>query len=229
MKYNLNDIVNNGELYTPILEEVGIKTTEDLVTQVANTETRKKLSERTGIGENKLLHFLHSADLLRIKGVGTLYAALLCEAGICSANELAEWEPAPLYEFLTKTNDRKELVQNLPTEEQLDGFIQQAKELPNLVITTQIQELPKPTFLQKYGTSIGMLVFGAVIVGLSVVFRRQISAAYKGIAVYNGVRGAKNQIGNWINKDISIDLSHQMQQVKEHIGHITEQIDDLRK
>ncbi len=260
MKYNLNDIVDNGEVYSPKLEEVGIKTTEDLVNKVASPDTRKQLAESTGIEEKKLLHFLHSIDLLRIKGVGTLYSTLFCEAGVCSVNELAEWKAEKLYNHLTEINGHQELVQHLPSKEQLANFIEQAKVLPNLMITTTQVEITEevidePTFWSKYGTSIGMLVFGAIVVGLSMVFRRQIIAAYKGVAVYNDVNRMRNrfggflggnanfnkqfrkvqkQVGSYVPQNISFDkqlnqAKAQVRQVKEQMNDLVDEINNLRK
>lgn len=262
MKYNLNDIVDNGEVYSPKLEEVGIKTTEDLVEKVAIPETRKQLAETTGIEEKKLLHFLHSIDLLRIKGVGTLYSTLFCAAGVCSVTELSEWKAEKLFNHLTEINEHQELVQHLPSKEQLANFIEQAKLLPNMIITSTTEEqevtqelIAEPTFWSKYGTSIGMLVFGAIVVGLSMAFRRQIMAAYRGVTVYNEVKGVRRyfnkffggnvnfnkqfkkvqqQVSDYVPQNVSFDkqinqAKAQVRQVKEQMSDLVDEINNLRK
>lgn len=229
MKYNLNDIVDNGEVYSPKLEEVGIKTTEDLVSKVASPETRKQLAESTGIEEKKLLHFLHSIDLLRIKGVGTLYSTLFCKAGVCSVNELSEWKAEKLYNHLNEINGHQELVQHLPSTDQLANFIEQAKLLPNIVIATTAEvevteeQIAAPTFWSKYGTSVGMLVFGAVVVGLSIVFRRQILAASRGISFYNQMTGMKRQFNNLVGNSNNINFNKQFRKVQKQVSDLVPQ------
>lgn len=198
-----------------------ILATEELVNEVASPETRKRLSESTGIDEKKLLHFLHSIDLIRIKGVGTLYSTLFCEAGVCSVNELAEWEAEKLLNHLNEINGHQELVQHLPSKDQLTNFIEQAKVMPNLVITASELELteeytPTPTFWNKYGTSIGMLVFGAVVVGLSMVFRRQIMAAYRSLSFFNQMKKIKGQTSRLIVG--KPNFSQRMKKVKKQVN-----------
>jgi len=225
MKYHLTDIVDNGQVYSPILEQFGIKTPQDLVNEVRPHDNRKLLAEKTGINEQKLLNFLHSIDLLRIKGVGILYSTLFCEAGVCSVKELGEWEAIKLYDHLTEINENQELVQHLPSIEQLEGLINQAKSLPELTVSINEEETTTPTFWSKYGTSIGMLVFGAIVVGFSMVFRRQIVAAYTGISFYNEMGKVKKQIGNLQN----ISFEEQINQAKAQVSSLVEEINHLRR
>jgi hypothetical protein len=66
------------------LELYGIKNTKDFYEACCKVSNRKALSEKTGIDENEILEALELTDLIRINGVGPLYAKILRMAGISS-------------------------------------------------------------------------------------------------------------------------------------------------
>jgi predicted flap endonuclease-1-like 5' DNA nuclease len=70
---------------------------------------------------------------MRIKGVGEEFSDLLEAAGVDTVVELATRVPANLYKKLVEVNEEKELVRSLPSESQVEDFIEQAKELPRAV------------------------------------------------------------------------------------------------
>jgi len=72
-------------------------------------------------------------DLFRINGVAEEYADLLEEAGVDTVPELAQRNPANLYQKLVEVNEAKQLVRRLPTESQVAGWVAQAKELPRVI------------------------------------------------------------------------------------------------
>ena len=93
----------------------------------------RELAEKTGISDKLLLEWVNHADLFRIKGVGEEYADLLEEAGVDTIPELAQRNPANLYEALEKANAQKKLVRQLPTRAQVESWVEQAKALPRVV------------------------------------------------------------------------------------------------
>src|SRR3954454_22132411 len=122
-----------GEIYAKKLETAGIATTEALLEQGSSREGRRKIAEDTGISATLVLRWVNHADLFRIKGVKSQYAELLEAAGVDSIPELAQRLSANLAPKLAEVNDQKKLVRKLPTEDQVAGWVAQAKTLPRMV------------------------------------------------------------------------------------------------
>ena len=122
-----------GEVYSQKLKDAGIATTQDLLDQGAARDGRRKISERSGIGESQILRWVNHVDLFRIKGIEKQYAELLEASGVDSVPELAQRDPASLSPKLAEVNDQKHLVRRLPTEVQVTDWISQAKQLPRIV------------------------------------------------------------------------------------------------
>ena len=122
-----------GEVYAGKLKEVGIATDKDLLERGATRQGREKIVEQSGISEKLILRWVNHVDLFRIKGVQKQYAELLEAAGVDTVPELAQRNPANLYPQLTKVNEEKKLVRKLPTQEQVAGWISEAKTLPRVI------------------------------------------------------------------------------------------------
>ena len=80
-----------------------------------------------------ILKWTNRADLARVKGIGGEYADLLEAAGVDTVPELATRKPANLVAKLHEVNEEKKLVRKLPTENQVEGWVAQAKELPRVI------------------------------------------------------------------------------------------------
>ena len=76
---------------------------------------------------------MNHADLFRIRGVGAEYAELLEAAGVDSSLELAHRSSEKLSQKLLEVNLAKNLVNKLPTDFEVDRWIQQAKGLAKIV------------------------------------------------------------------------------------------------
>lgn len=113
-----------------MLRRVGIRTTAALLEAAKSPRGRKELAARTGISPRKLLAWANGADLLRIKGIGKDYAALLPAAGVATVRELLHRNPAKLAARMAKANEKHKLVAFLPSEKAIQGWIERAKELP---------------------------------------------------------------------------------------------------
>lgn len=122
-----------GEKYAQTLASAGVRSVEALLQAGATPKGRQELAEKTGISDKLILEWVNHADLFRIKGVGEEYADLLEEAGVDTVPELAQRNPANLYEALEKANAAKKLVRQLPTRAQVASWVDQAKALPRLV------------------------------------------------------------------------------------------------
>lgn len=115
------------------LKESGIKSVEELLEKAGSTQGRQEIALRTGINTALLLRWVNHADLFRIRGVGAEYAELLEAAGVDSSLELAHRSSEKLSQKLLEVNLAKNLVNKLPTDFEVDRWIQQAKGLAKIV------------------------------------------------------------------------------------------------
>ncbi|MEI6510357.1 MAG: DUF4332 domain-containing protein, partial [bacterium] len=127
---NLKEIEGVGEVYAQKLKEAGIDTTDELLEKGATPKGRKEIAAHAGISDKLILEWVNHVDLFRVKGVGSEYADLLEEAGVDTIPELAQRKADHLLEKMTAVNDTKKLVRRLPTLDQVENWIRQAKELP---------------------------------------------------------------------------------------------------
>ena len=127
------DIEGIGPEYAAKLREASVRTTAALLKQGATPEGRQALEEKSGIGHDLLLQWVNHADLFRIKGVGSEYSDLLEAAGVDTVPELAQRDPANLYNTLMRANVEKKLVRRPPTESQVKDWVKQAKKLKRVI------------------------------------------------------------------------------------------------
>jgi len=122
-----------GEIYAGKLREVGISTTAALLKKGATPSGRRSIAQQSGISDTLILEWVNHVDLFRIKGIGEEYSDLLESAGVDTVPELAQRNPANLYQTLLETNQVKELVRRLPTQTQVSDWVAQAKVLPRVI------------------------------------------------------------------------------------------------
>jgi predicted flap endonuclease-1-like 5' DNA nuclease len=122
-----------GEVYAGKLKEVGVDTPQALLERGATPQGRKELAEAADISQHLILEWVNHVDLYRISGVGSEYADLLEAAGVDTVVELAQRNPANLFEKLSEVNAEKKLVRKLPTLAQVEDWVAQAKELPRMI------------------------------------------------------------------------------------------------
>ncbi len=123
------DIEGIGPVTGGKLNEAGVETVEDLLTQCCDKDGRKWVSEKSGISESQLLKFANMADLYRVKGVGSEYAELLEAAGVDTIKELRHRVPENLQAKMAEVNEAKKLVRHVPSVEMVKGFVESAKTL----------------------------------------------------------------------------------------------------
>ena len=122
-----------GDVYEQKLFEVGIRTTEALLSAGSSPKGRDELAEKTGISGKLILEWVNRADLFRVKGIGEEYSDLLEAAGVDTVPELAQRNAANLYAKLAETNLAKKLVRRLPSQSQVADWVEQAKGLPRAI------------------------------------------------------------------------------------------------
>jgi predicted flap endonuclease-1-like 5' DNA nuclease len=129
----IDTIEGIGPALSEKLAAAGIDTCEALLQSGASKKGRSDIAEKSGMSEAQILKFVNAADLMRIKGVGGEYAELLECSGVDTVPELAQRNAANLTAKLTEVNLEKKLVRALPTESQVEAWIDQAKSLPKTI------------------------------------------------------------------------------------------------
>ena len=76
---------------------------------------------------------MNRVDLFRIKGVAEEYSDLLENSGVDTVPELAQRNPANLLAKMTAVNAERKLVRRLPTQNEVNRWVEHAKVLPRKV------------------------------------------------------------------------------------------------
>lgn len=129
----LSMIEGIGESYESKLKVCGIGSVEALLETCKTKKGRSVLADVSGISEKMILKWANHADLFRIKGVAGQYAELLEAAGVDTVAELARRKAENLFAKMMEVNEAKNLVNKLPTEKQVGGWIEQAAGLPRMM------------------------------------------------------------------------------------------------
>lgn len=129
----LSEIEGIGDTYAESLKSCGVTTVETLLTQGSTVAGRKKLVDESGLSPKLISKWVNRADLARVKGIGSEYADLLECSGVDTVPELAQRNPANLFEKLTSVNEEKKLVRSLPSQSKIEDWVAQAKELPRAI------------------------------------------------------------------------------------------------
>ena len=130
---SIDAIEGIGQKRATLLRKNGIRTTEALLKRGATRRGRKELAKTTKLEEKLVLEWINRADLMRCKGVGSEYSDLLEAAGVDTVKELRRRNPTSLTAKMIELNDQKRLVRRLPTEAMVTGWIENAKELDQVV------------------------------------------------------------------------------------------------
>lgn len=115
------------------LVEFGIGSTDRLLMIAAHKQGREDIAEETGIKEDRILQFVHVADLMRVKGVGPEYCLLLDEVGVHTLKQLGRRSAERLYEDLIERNDVDRLVRRLPSPPDVDQWVEGARQLDSVI------------------------------------------------------------------------------------------------
>lgn len=111
------------------LRKAGVRTSDRLIEEAATRRGRTELSKSTGLSPRDLQRWVHHADLLRVKGVGSEYAELLVTAGVDTLRDLRRRNPTALLAKIIGLNGSRRVVDRLPTEGMVEGWIESAGNL----------------------------------------------------------------------------------------------------
>jgi predicted flap endonuclease-1-like 5' DNA nuclease len=130
----IEEVEGIGPVYASKLEQAGVRSTDDLLEQGAKPSGRARLATETGIDGGLILEWVNHVDLMRIKGVGSEYSDLLEAAGVDSPAELARRNAANLATTFQEVDAaRPDMVRRVPSESEIQGWIDQSKTLPKVV------------------------------------------------------------------------------------------------
>jgi predicted flap endonuclease-1-like 5' DNA nuclease len=130
---NVKDIEGVGPAQGAKLEAAGVRTTDELLERGATRTGREELAAATGISPKSILEWVNIVDLYRIKGVGSEFSDLLEAAAVDTIAELAQRNAKNLAETFAELDMARNTVRRIPSETEVQGWIDQAKALPRIV------------------------------------------------------------------------------------------------
>lgn len=122
-----------GVRYARKLRKAGVRTTEGLLKRGSTRKGRGELADITGVSVDEMLQWVNTADLMRVRGIGSEYADLLAAAGVDTLRDLKRRRPKSLTAKMGELNEKKRLVRRLPTEGMVESWIAHAAELEPMV------------------------------------------------------------------------------------------------
>jgi uncharacterized membrane protein len=115
------------------LNKAGVAKVSALLEQGATPQGRAELAATTGLDEETILAAVKKLDLMRVKGIGGVYADLLHAAGVETIPDLARRNPENLATKLAEVNDTTSITEELPSADVVSDWVKQAKDLPRVI------------------------------------------------------------------------------------------------
>ena len=122
-----------GPFYAGKLKAIGIRSSSKLLDRARTPKARRQLAEASGIPPEYILKWANIADLMRVPGIAEDYSELLAAAGVDTVKELKRRNAANLVKRMEEVNARKKLVDLLPSEKRVTGWIEAAKLLEPMI------------------------------------------------------------------------------------------------
>ncbi len=115
------------------LTALKVEDTEQLLNALITDKARQGVASKTGIDPAKLLDYVRTCDLLRIRGIGPKMGKLLLLSGVTGVAALRAKKPAELLVEIRAANMQHGVSEILPQEETLKEWIHQARALDIIV------------------------------------------------------------------------------------------------
>lgn len=115
------------------LEIQGIKDSKQLFENAAKLKDRQKLSANLNLPFDKLSELVCLCNLVRITGVGPVFARIIFDSGILTVKNFLSYDEIELFERLTKTNSEKELTKTKFALKNIEYCIALGTDLPLVV------------------------------------------------------------------------------------------------
>ena len=120
------------------LQDADVSDADALQAKAATAAGRAEMITMTGMDRDTVDSIAYGLDLSRVKGVGRKSVALLNAAGIESVGDLAEYDADELAGLLVTVNNQEKIVENMPSEATLAGWVEQARELPPYLVSIKV-------------------------------------------------------------------------------------------
>lgn len=130
----LLDVAGMDPEYRERLQRSGVRTTERLLKVGAHRRGRQDLARMSGAPEALILRWIYLADLMRVKGVGPDYAALLAAAGIGTLRQLGARRPENLYRTLLGLTSGARRIHRRPSRGDVERWVREARKLRSKVV-----------------------------------------------------------------------------------------------
>ncbi len=112
------------------LTAAAIKNSRHLFNQTRTADQQEALAQQTGIALESLHELIALSDLVRVSGIGPVFARMLYDAGVNSTAALAQAQAAPLYSQLYDLNKARTYTKAAFTEKDVVYCIELAHKLP---------------------------------------------------------------------------------------------------
>jgi len=129
----IDQVAGIGHREATRLRKAGVRTSKALAECAATRRGRTDLAKKTGLSPKDLQVWVHHADLLRVRGVGAEYAALLVEAGVDTLRDLRRRNPTALLAKIIGMNGSQKVVDRLPTEAMVENWISAAGDMESSI------------------------------------------------------------------------------------------------
>jgi hypothetical protein len=127
--YSIADVRAISPFYAAKLKAAGIRSTTKLLERANTPKLRKELAQLTNIPPQLILDWANIADLTRVSGIAADYAELLTAAGVDTVRDLKRRNAAKLVARMIAVNEKKKIVELLPSEKRVTRWIETAKAL----------------------------------------------------------------------------------------------------
>lgn len=115
------------------LDSKGIKDSKQLFDNAAIKKDRELLANRFKLPIDKLTELVQLCDLVRITGVGPVFARIIYDSNIHTVKEFLSIDSSDLYARLIITNDTKGLTKAKFTIKDIEYCIELGKDLPLVI------------------------------------------------------------------------------------------------
>jgi hypothetical protein len=123
-----------GPVRCAIFRNSGIDTVSDLLRMGATELGRHRLASMVGVTSATVLRWVYQGDLLRVRGIGGKYSALLESAGVNAAKDLPTKSPRHLCQKLKAVNKERNLVGRNPRSKTIEIWVHNAKDLDPILV-----------------------------------------------------------------------------------------------
>lgn len=130
---NLSGFPEVDPEYIERLAAMGVKHTKHLFDRARASKDRAELSRQARIPSGDLLELVKLSNLVRVSGVGPVFARMLYEAGIDTLEKLSDSSADELFERLVAVNEEGQYTKADFSARDVQYCISMAKELPKAI------------------------------------------------------------------------------------------------